>query len=414
MSKLLVVEDSKFFSSLIKRTVEARLNIDVLCAFTRAEAIALVDEWGDEIFLALVDLHLPDAADGETIDDFQKMEIPSVVFTGQYSDELRFRMLAKGVIDYVVKENPSSLDYVVSLVRRIHRNPSIKTIVAEDSRTARLFISNLLKLHKYNVLEAGDGAEALELLEENEDVKLIITDFNMPGMDGFELTKRVRSKFRKSELAIIGMSAQGNNTLSAKFIKNGANDFITKPFLDEEFFCRVSQNIDMIEQMHELHYAATMDFLTGVNNRRSFFDFANGAFKKSKKASSPAIVGMMDIDFFKKVNDTYGHDGGDVVLREVAGVFREHVGKDDIIARFGGEEFCIYSNSLTAETAFDYFDGIRKSIEARKINTGNEEIGITISIGVCCEKTETLDDMIIRADENLYEAKESGRNRVVL
>jgi PleD family two-component response regulator len=122
----------------------------------------------------------------------------------------------------------------------------------DDSRVFRNRISSLLEVHQYSVLPAGDGAEALKILGENPDIALVITDYEMPKMDGFDLTQKIREKRDKNEVAIIGISAQGDHGLSARFLKNGANDFICKPFLTEEFYCRVTQNVETIEHLRRL------------------------------------------------------------------------------------------------------------------------------------------------------------------
>ncbi|HIJ84987.1 MAG TPA: response regulator, partial [Magnetococcales bacterium] len=120
-------------------------------------------------------------------------------------------------------------------------------LVVDDSTSVRHMLVALLRKHRYQVLEAARGQTALDLAEKHKDIKLAIIDFHMPEMDGFLLTKKLRLQFRKERMAIIGLSSYGNNILSAKFIKYGANDFISKPFLEEEFYCRVSQNIDFID-----------------------------------------------------------------------------------------------------------------------------------------------------------------------
>jgi PleD family two-component response regulator len=122
------------------------------------------------------------------------------------------------------------------------------------------------------VLEAENGEEALNIIDEHKDIRLVITDFNMPKMDGFELTKKLRQLYTKQDMAIIGMSTYGNNLLSARFLKIGGSDFLNKPFLEEEFFCRINQNMDLLEYIKNLRFVATRDFLTGLYNRRHFFE----------------------------------------------------------------------------------------------------------------------------------------------
>jgi PleD family two-component response regulator len=161
---------------------------------------------------------------------------------------------SKDIVDYVFKRGKQDVQYLVNVIKRIFSNRFIKVLVVDDSKAFRTQICNLLKIHQYNLLEAGDGVEALKTLKENPDIDLVIADYDMPNMDGFVLTQKIREKFDKNEIAVIGISGQGEHSLSAQFIKNGANDFISKPFLTEEFYSRVTQNVETIEHIKRLRH----------------------------------------------------------------------------------------------------------------------------------------------------------------
>ena len=134
--------------------------------------------------------------------------------------------------------------------------------------------------------------------------------------------------------------------MSARFIKVGANDFITKPFQPEEFYCRVTQNIDLIEKTQALVDAATKDFLTGLYNRRFFFEKGVGKLERARRERKSVALAMLDIDHFKSVNDTYGHDVGDEVLQVVSKTLQDSARADDLVARLGGEEFCVLMEDI--------------------------------------------------------------------
>ena len=400
-------------ANLLRRKVEKALGLSTALADSFRATRELVERDGKDAFsVALVDLHLPDAPHGEVLDYLLALEVPCIVFTGEFSDELREQMVAKRVIDYVIKENAASVQYVVRLIQRIHLNQSIKVLVVDDSITARSYICALLRRHRFQVLEAESGAKALEILDKDRGIYMVITDYRMPGMDGFELTKRLREKFDLNRLAIIGLSAHGNNLLSAKFIKNGANDFITKPFLDEEFHCRVTQNIVLLETIHQLEEASVRDPLTGLHNRRYFNEAAQQLFASMRRGQMQIVVGMVDLDFFKNINDTHGHDAGDAVLKEVALVLDRCVRETDILARIGGEEFCVLAVNLTPTGAIALFERMRAAIESAEIPFEGETLKITTSIGVCTHAGNDLAAMVTAADDMLYLAKAQGRNRV--
>ncbi len=412
---ILVVEDSKMFTRILKSSIEAEGAFNVVVAETYAELKDLIALNKYTFFASLLDLNLPDAPDGEVVDYVLSHDIPAIVFTGKFDDDLRERMQAKGIVDYVLKEGPANIEYIVSLLNQLLRNDHMKVMVVDDSRTARAHVNRLLAIYRFDVLEAENGKHALEVLEKNKDIRLIITDYNMPEMDGIELTKYIRTYHSKQDIAIIGMSTYGNNLLSARFLKVGGSDFINKPFLEEEFYCRVNQNIDLLEYIKDLKFIATRDFLTELYNRRHFFDVGDKMFMRACRSKRTLAVALTDIDFFKKVNDTYGHDVGDLVLKRMGVILKSSFRANDLVARFGGEEFCFLIPNVDAKTAAQMFEKLRQRIENEIFFLPDHtELKITTSIGVCLSFEPNLEMALSKADKLLYEAKDSGRNKVIL
>jgi diguanylate cyclase (GGDEF)-like protein len=412
---ILVVEDSKIFTRILKASIEAEAEFTVIVAESYSESITLIESKQYDFFASLLDLNLPDAPNGEVIDYVLSHCIPSIVFTAEFDDDLRDRMLAKGIVDYVFKETPSNVEYIVSLLKQLSRNSQIKALVVDDSRTAREHVKRLLNIYRFIVLEAENGEEALQLVDDNKDIRLVITDFNMPKMDGFELTKKLRHLYSKQDMAIIGMSTYGNNLLSARFLKIGGSDFLNKPFLEEEFYCRINQNMDLLEYIKNLRFIATRDFLTGLYNRRHFFDIGEKLFSRAYKSKKYLVVALADIDFFKRINDSYGHDVGDMVLKRISEVLNSSFRASDLVARFGGEEFCFLLPNVEAQEAIAIFEGLRRKIEQDTIVlSDNTALKVTTSIGVCTTLEQNLEMALSKADKLLYEAKQSGRNRVIL
>ncbi len=413
MPRLLIVEDSRTFSQMLARRVTGELGFEVVVASSRAAAEALLARDAD-FFAALLDINLPDAPQGEVVDLVLAHGIPSIVFTGEMDDALRERFWSKHIVDYVLKQNMENVQYMLALVERLYKNPGIPVLVVDDSRSARHMVAGLLRAHRYEVLEAGDGNEALAQVAARPDLKLVITDFNMPGMDGFELTRQIRRDHPKDSLAIIGLSGAGEAPISARFLKSGANDFLRKPFLTEEFYTRVTQNLELLEHIERIKDLANKDFLTRLFNRRHFFTAGERALAALRKAGRPVALAMLDIDHFKSVNDTHGHDAGDMVLRHLAAVLSSRFGPECILARLGGEEFCVLAPGLAPDAALDCFEGLRKAIEASPARCAGVDIPFTASLGVCCRALPSLDEMVREADRALYASKNAGRNRVTL
>lgn len=411
MTTILVVDDSKFFLSVLTSKLRSA-GFQVIGAASIAEARDVLENRRDEIFMALLDLFLPDGPEGEVVDLAIAHGVPSVVFTGNYSEDTRDRVLSKQVIDYVVKDDPSSLDYLASLVHRLNYNRSIRALVVDDASTVRKYMVDLLKLYQFQVIEASNGEQALQRLADTDDIRLVITDYHMPVMDGFQLIKNIRKTWRRDQVAVIGVSSSGSSTLSAKFIKSGANDFLNKPFLREEFFCRIAMNIALLEQVDALKAAATTDYLTGIPNRRSFFERAQPLMAAAKRGQAEVAVGLIDLDHFKSINDTHGHEAGDIALAAVARLLVAECRQTDLVARYGGEEFCVLAFNLEADKRDTYFERLRSRINDLRIDFAGKQLSLSASIGVSGNAELGLDAMIAEADCQLYRAKEEGRNRV--
>lgn len=248
---LLLVEDSRSFALLVKSYLEQQLSCQVELAESQAQLQRCLQH-NRQYFAAVVDLHLPDAPEGEAVDLLLKTSIPVIVFTSQFNPSVREDLLNRNVADYVLKQGLHNLDYISKLVGRIWRNYQTQVLIVDDSKSSRLYLSRLLDNQKYQVFSVASATEALDMLQQHPKISLMITDAFMDGMDGFELCTQVRKFKSRQELAIIGISAHGGQALSARFIKSGADDFVTKPYLPEEIFCRLHQNAERIEQIQSL------------------------------------------------------------------------------------------------------------------------------------------------------------------
>jgi len=412
MEKILIIEDSKSLNLLFSTHVKRELGFEVVSAFSYKEAKGILEKDSD-FFIALSDIKLPDALNGEVIDLVLSFNVSTIVVTGGISDEIQDAICSKKIIDYVLKGNPDNLIYLLSLIKRIKLNETIKVLVAEDSSTARKIITELLKVHKYIVYDCKNGEEALSILKENPDIKMLITDYHMPKINGFDLISEVRHKYNKNQMVIIGTSSQEDDRLSSKFIKYGANDFITKPFRAEEFYCRITQNIQNLEYIETIKDISHRDYLTNLYNRRYFFEAVNRLVALSKREKKKFTVAMLDLDHFKKINDIYGHQAGDLVLQKAASILIKRFRETDVVARFGGEEFCVFAYDMRPKDAKEVFEVVRKTIMKDVIKIDEHELKVTVSIGICTKSSDSIEEMINEADANLYQAKETGRNRIV-
>jgi diguanylate cyclase (GGDEF)-like protein len=409
--KLLVVEDSKPIARVIKQIGEA-LNYQVTIATTLAEVESIL-QGNNDFFAATIDYALPDAPNGEAIPCVLSHGIASVVMTGKMDETTRQKILAQPVVDYIPKENSQAFLYLKRILHWQITNSSTGILVVDDSSAARNYVSQLLKRRNFSVYLANDGVQALERLKQHKDIKLVITDLEMPKMDGIELTNEIRKIYSRDQLSIIGISGADNGMHSARFIKNGADDFLRKPFCPEEFYCRITQNIENLNNIAEIQKAANTDYLTELPNRRAFFTKAEQLVPQYIKRNMPYCVAMLDIDYFKKVNDTFGHEAGDHILKVLTLYMRKHLGSG-LVARLGGEEFAVVLHGTDEDQLYNKLDDLRRDIAVSQVSYEEEHIVFTVSIGMVCNSQEVLAKQMNLADSALYSAKENGRNQVTL
>lgn len=407
--KVLLIEDSEASMRVLKRVI-GKANLDVITANSLAEAKVIFENTSPESYLcAVVDYTLPDAPDGEAIDYAIDAFIPVVVITGRIDEDVRDHILSKNVVDYIPKQNAQIFEYLSRLLGRLEKNKHIGVLVVDDSRVSRSKMVSLLSRHNFLTYSASGAKEALQILRDNSQIKLMITDQNMPDMSGIELVAEARKLYNKDELSIVGVSSDSSPALLARFIKSGANDYLTKPYCHEEFFCRVVQNVEHIEQIDAIRRAANSDYLTGLPNRRHFFNQVATSMRRGLNEMSLALI---DLDYFKSINDTYGHDFGDIVLKEIAKIITRHFSRFHV-SRFGGEEFCIFFRDVGQQKAFELLEEFRKDVEKKVFKSRNVNHSCTLSIGLTSVANKKIEAMLSVADQHLYDAKANGRNQIV-
>ncbi|MDD4732611.1 MAG: diguanylate cyclase [Desulfovibrio sp.] len=410
---ILMVEDSPFFASVVRRKLEDQGGFEVHCAQSFQQAREHLDQHAENLFAALLDLHLPDSPRGEVVDHFVTRGIPSIVFTGEFNEDVRDVVMSKNVVDYVLKEGPDSLNEILAALERLRRNRRSRVLVVDDSASARSLVADLLRTHLYQVQEAEDADAALALLQEYPDTRLLITDFSMPGMDGVELVRKVRSGFPREKLAIIGLSAENTPLISARFIKSGANDFLRKPFLVEEFHCRIRQNMEILEYIATIREMAETDQLTGLPNRGHFIRRAKAMHSEARQRGFPVQAAILDLDRFKNINDTYGHHVGDMILRDFSARLLQRFGRTGLVCRYGGEEFALLFPGGSLPQVRTALEGFLSEVAADPATTTHGELHYTVSAGLTDDPGDSLESMLKLADATLYRAKQEGRNRLV-
>lgn len=410
--RLLVIEDSKHVGQVISH-IGKSLGYEVTVATSLAQLQQILSKDPD-YFLATIDYRLPDAPDGEAIPMVLEHHIPGIVVTGRMDDNTRAKILNYPVVDYITKENAQAYHYLLRVMKYQMTNRQIGVLVVDDSLTARNQVTQLLKRRNFKTYGVPDGTKALQALEEHKDIKIVITDQEMPGMDGIQLVQKIRKVHTKDELIIIGISGADKGYQSARFIKNGADDFLHKPFCPEEFYCRIMQNIEKLQHLEQIQKAANTDYLTGLFNRRYFFEESSKKLKKAKAGNFKYLLAMLDLDKFKSINDTYGHDIGDEVLIAFSNKMSQFF-PDDLVARLGGEEFAMLLLCQDQQMLESQINVFREAVSEVTISAGEKFFNFTTSIGgLMVNPEEDIKSQLSEADQALYEAKETGRNKLVM
>jgi diguanylate cyclase (GGDEF)-like protein len=411
--RILVVDDSATVGMVVKNAISSVVSIPVDLARSLAACQKLLVENPGQYKVAVVDLNLPDAPDGEAVDMVLGYDVATVVLTGSMDPSTHERISAKPIVDYVTKQSPGSIAIVQKSVLHTLRNMRCKVLVVESDPTYRAYLKKILTTQCLQVIETDSATSALHEIDLRDDITVVITAYEMPEKDGVDLCMKLRANFPSSKLAIIGITSSTNEFSGVRFFKAGADDIIHKPFLVEEFVSRVNARLDYLDSLRTIQEQANRDYLTKLYNRRYLFEAGNALFSNAKRGNIQIMVAMIDIDFFKKINDTYGHDIGDKAIVSVAQAITKHFRSTDIVARMGGEEYCIIAVNNNA--ALDTMNRVRLYIEAMTVDLEDKStINFTVSIGVTTALGATLDAMIHKSDEALYKAKQSGRNQVII
>jgi len=292
----------------------------------------------------------------------------------------------------------------------------MKALVADDDLTTRTMLKGVMRRLGYEVTEARDGEEAMQVLATEPRIRLAIVDWVMPSICGPDLIRAARRSEKLEWVYIILLTARNNPGDVVAGIEAGADDYIVKPFDLEELKVRVRAGRRIVDLQSKLEAMALVDPLTGCQNRRGMNEgWAAMKGEPSQRHKGVAVM-VLDIDHFKKINDTHGHEAGDHVLREVAQVIHKCCRASDIVCRAGGEEFLVIMPDVGVEEAQTAAERLRSAVARQAVDLpGGGSASVTCSVGVVADVRGVageLNDYAKMADEQMYAAKTQGRNRV--
>ncbi len=320
------------------------------------------------------------------------------------------------VIDYVVKNDMVRLEYLVSKFKILKFLEEYAVLLVEDCKSYRNYLYSFFKrYYPYaNIMVARDKEEALELLEANDDfIKLVVTDYTLSNSNGLELVKEIRQNYLFEDVAIIVLTTLDINHMMARFLKVGANDFLYKNFNNFEFVCRVDNVVKSLIQFEEIKNYSIKDYLTRCYNRHYLYDVGLKMYYSLQRAQKRVSIAIFDLDHFKKLNDTYGHLVGDMVLKDFAQILQKSIRGSDFVVRYGGEEFLMFLGSCDRFKAKEIVEHrIRKKVTQKVIQLEEGDVTYNFSCGIC-DSGDGFEELIKGAERKLYEAKKSRGVTVV-
>jgi two-component system cell cycle response regulator len=297
----------------------------------------------------------------------------------------------------------------------------IRVLVADDSAVSRKFVEHTLSEKRFSLVFAKNGRETLDLFAEHHPA-LVIVDWIMPDLMGIEFCKQIRSKPQESYTYIILLTGKSEKESVVEGLAAGADDYLTKPFHPDELFARVGVGLRIIGLQREIEVKNAMlqelaltDPLTGLPNRRAIEDWATRQLSGAARYGFSFWIALADLDHFKAVNDTYGHNAGDTVLKVFSQILKSKSRSSDICGRIGGEEFLFVLTHATKENAKYVIECVRAHLEATKFNFNGNNLTVTASFGLAGFEGTAAPDfnrLVAQADLALYSAKRRGRNRI--
>lgn len=297
----------------------------------------------------------------------------------------------------------------------------MQVLAAEDNPVFQSMLKTMLTRWGYEAVMARDGNEAWNILQRDDAPRLAVLDWMMPGVDGLEICRRIRSANREPYIYILLLTARTESQDLIEGMDAGADDYLTKPFNAHELRVRIRAGRRILDLQEELLQArealreqATYDGLTGLLNRTNILEKLDDELARATRSGSAVSVLMVDLDRFKSVNDTQGHLTGDAVLREAASRLRSASRRYDAVGRYGGEEFLVVLPGCEASAARVQAERLREAIADIPFRADSRPLPMTCSIGLACSTYCAPEALIRGADDALYLAKAQGRNCVVV
>ena len=421
--KAVVIEPSRLYRRLITNILTS-FKLEVVTYDRGQEALADIENERPEAIC--ISMHLPDMTGIDVCQRIRDMgevykNVPILMITSEDNPDILAKALIAGATDILQKDEADNIEIRLQalLPNYLLKRHSGDVLYLEDSQTAANVARAQLKSVGLTMDHAATVEQALTYIEKKS-YDLLITDIVLnEALTGLDFIKEIRSRTELDHTPILAITAMDDVTRRVATLNAGSNDYLIKPIIEDEFFARINNLLSskaLFDQLKRerkrLIELATKDSLTTLYNRHFLLETAQRKLAEAHRHKFKLSLMVLDVDYFKRINDEFGHDGGDHVLKSIAEVLKNQFREEDLVARVGGEEFVVMLSHSDQKNSFERAEQLRKNIEG--LNALGKKI--TVSIGLTTldlgNSKETFDDLFTRADKALYESKNSGRNCV--
>ncbi|WP_019528659.1 diguanylate cyclase [Dasania marina] len=419
----LIIDSSSSYRQMLAKLLES-YSITTVAVNTVDDAAPAIQHQHFDIICITINLTGNDSLDfcREVRQHHSYKHIPIIMLTPAKEAETNKLALEAGVTDLFHKQDFSGFQlYIENMVERLNaeNSNSGQILYIEDSASTAFLVTSTLEDNGYHVDHFLTAEEGIEAFDDNY-YDLLLTDVVLADLSGLVVVRAVRDSVSedKKSTPIIAISSFNDNARKLELFSAGINDYVSKPVMNEELLARIGNLVksrqlltSLNNKQEQLERLALTDQLTSLYNRHYLMDMAPKRIQQAQRQKQFLCLMVVDIDFFKAINDTHGHSVGDKVLQAVAAQLVSGVRWEDIVARFGGEEFVVLLDHCSFQDAINIAEDLRQSIE--KLKPAGIDVSASFGLATLKEDENDFASLFSRADEAVYEAKESGRNCVV-
>lgn len=412
--RVLVAEQEQAVQDMLVEQVFDALGVHADAVNTSSAVRKLLGSQNSDYVLAIVDTRLPDAPNGEVLDTLAEFQIPTIAISSNVTEPVAEKLLDRHILDCVLRRSEEDLDIIADIVKRTLLNSERKIIFFGHNDFNRKSIREMLDIHRYTVIDVRSEVEVRRQLDNHRDVTLVLIDESAVQENELGLINSLRQQYRREDLGLIAVCDNADSNRSARMLKAGANDVLSKQTQPSEFYYRIRQCVESVERVREIKFSSIRDTLTGVYNRDYLFDVGEKMYASAQRGDISLTMAMVQIDNFDQLTIEHGIEATNQILKTIAPLLQGELRKNDVVARYNAGTFVALASNVGDHNAIMVLERIRQLIAKTPVYCGASVLNITGSIGATTYPDETFVAMIGNAQQSLEQAISAGTNSVVV